>query len=179
MESVNKASDDQANANRDTGAAPRVLYRERQWAPWYLWLAGAGLMLLLSAQFALNRNIWWFIIPMFAIGGLVGWFLMWLSRTEVTVELDADGTRWLLVDGSNLPHTVVSRSMAVPASARQSALGRQLDPAAFLVSHGWIKEHALIILDDPEDPTPYWLIGSRDPEALLAAFLPERGAAQR
>lgn len=151
---------------------PRVLYRERQWAPWYMWLAGAALVLILSGQFALNRNVWWFVIPLVAMGALVGWFLMWLSRTEVRVEQEADGARWLLVDGANLPASVVSRSMAVPASARRNALGRQLDPAAFLVTHGWVKEHALLVLDDPEDPTPYWLIASKNPAALLDAFVP-------
>ncbi|WP_409338256.1 DUF3093 domain-containing protein [Corynebacterium sp. LK2510] len=139
-----------------------------------MWLAGAGLVVLLAAQFALNRNVWWFIVPLIALGAIAGWFLMWLSRTEVVVEKHADGSRWLLVDDASLPAEVVSRSLAVPASARRNALGRQLDPAAFLVSHGWVKEHALIVLDDPEDPTPYWLIASRDPEALLTAFVPHQ-----
>lgn len=164
-----------AAVGAEAGAGgPRVLYRERQWAPWYMWLAGAGLVLLLSSQFALNRNVWWFVIPLVAIGALVGWFLLWLSRTEIRVEMEPDGTRWLLVDDANLPSTVVARSMSVPASARQNALGRQLDPAAFLVSHGWVREHALIVLDDPDDPTPYWLIASKDPDALLEAFVPEQ-----
>lgn len=154
-------------------AAARVLYKERQWVPWYWWAAGLGLTLLLAAQFALNRNVWWFVVPLFVVGALVAWFFMWLSRTTVAVEQDPDGTRWLLVDDANLPHTVADRAMVVPASARQNALGRQLDPAAFLVSHAWVPEHVLIVLDDPEDPTPYWLISAKNPEAVLDAFLPE------
>ncbi|WP_242648306.1 DUF3093 domain-containing protein [Corynebacterium sp. Marseille-P4321] len=156
-----------------TAGQPRVLYKERQWVPWYWWAAGLGLTLLLAAQFALNRNVWWFIIPLIAVGALVAWFFVWLSRTTLAVEEDPDGTRWLLVDDANLPNTVVDRSMVVPASARQNALGRQLDPAAFLVSHAWVPEHVLIVLDDPEDPTPYWLISAKDPEAVLDAFLPD------
>lgn len=155
-------------------AASRVLYTERQWVPWYWWAAGLGLVLLLAAQFALNRNVWWFIIPLIVIGALVAWFLVWLSRTVVSVEQDPDGTRWLSVEGANLPNGVVSRSMVVPASARQNALGRQLDPAAFLVSHTWVPEHVLLVLDDPTDPTPYWMVSSRNPEALLAAFVPDQ-----
>ncbi|WKD57536.1 hypothetical protein CAPI_04890 [Corynebacterium capitovis DSM 44611] len=153
-------------------STPQLLYSERQWAPWYMWLAGAGLTLLLAAQFAHNRNMWWFFIPLIVIGALVAWFLSWLSATVVRVEQDADGTRWLLVDGAALPHTAVARSMVVPESARRNALGRQLDPAAFLVTHGWVKKHMLIVLDDPEDPTPYWMISSRNPAAALNAFVP-------
>jgi hypothetical protein len=28
----------------------------------------------------------------------------------------------------------------------------------------------LVVLDDPEDPTPYWLISTRHPERVLAAL---------
>lgn len=155
-------------------ARATLLYRERQWVPWYWWLAGIALTLLLGAQFALNRNIWWFILPTVLIGALVCWFLTWLSKTIITVEQTPDGVRWLNVSGATLPNTVVSRSMKVPASARRNALGRQLDPAAFLVSHGWVKEHVLLVLHDPEDPTPYWLICSKDPDKLLGVYLPEQ-----
>lgn len=167
------------HVNEPVGGAAKVLYRERQWVPWYWWAAGAFLTFLLAAQFALNRSVWWFVVPLFLIGALVGWFLTWLSRTTVTVEQDPDGARWLRVNDANLPDSVVSRTMEVPQSARQNALGRQLDPAAFLVSHTWVPEHALIVLDDPEDPTPYWLISSKDPEALLTAFVPHQRTMQR
>ena len=62
----------------------------------------------------------------------------------------------------------------MPATARRNALGPQLDPAAFIVTHGWVPEHVMLVLDDPEDPTPYWLIGSKNPEKLLAAFVPDQ-----
>lgn len=154
-------------------AVPQVLYTERQWVPWYWWAAGIGLSFLLAAQFALNRNIWWFAGAVVVVGALLAWFLIWLSRTVIRVERDPDGTRWFMVDDANLPHTAVARAMVVPASARQNALGRQLDPAAFLISHAWVAEHVLLVLDDPEDPTPYWMVSARNPEAVLAAFLPE------
>lgn len=150
----------------------KVLYSERQWVPWYWWVAVAGLTLLFAGQLGLNRSVWWFAVPLVLFGALSAWFLLWLSRTTVKVEQDPDGHRWLLVDDANLPDSVVSRSMVVPGSARQNALGRQLDPAAFLVSRPWVSEHVLIVLDDPEDPTPYWLISSKDPETLLEAFTP-------
>ena len=51
-------------------------------------------------------------------------------------------------------------------------MGRQLGPAAFVVSHGWVPEMAMFVLDDPDDPTPYWLISTRNPESLLKAFVP-------
>jgi len=37
-----------------------------------------------------------------------------------------------------------------------------------------VPEMVMLVLDDPEDPTPYWLVASKHPEQLLAAFLPEQ-----
>ena len=155
-------------------AEPKVLYSERQWVPWYWWLIAAFIVALISAQFALNRAALWLYIPAVVLSVLAVWVLVWLSSTSVVVEEDPDGTRWLVTGQANLPHTVVSRSLAVPATAKRNAMGRQLDPAAFVVSHGWVPEMVMLVLDDPEDPTPYWLVASKRPEQLLAAFLPEQ-----
>lgn len=162
----------------DTGSAsassPRTLYRERQWVPLYWWALAAFLVVLTALQLYQNRTIWWLIVPLILLSAIAAWILLSWSSTVVTVEQDPDGTRWLSVKSANLPHTVVSRSLAVPATAKRNAMGRQLDPAAFVVSHGWIHEMVMLVLDDPEDPTPYWLVSTRNPEKLLTAFLPEQ-----
>lgn len=151
-----------------------VLYRERQWVPVYWWILAGLLVALTTAQLANNRNIWWLIVPAVVLTAVAVWVLVSWSSTTVTVERDPDGTTWLHVRSASLPDDVVSRSLAVPATAKRNAMGRQLDPAAFVVSHGWVHEMVMLVLDDPEDPTPYWLISTRNPEALLEAFLPEQ-----
>ncbi|WIM66752.1 DUF3093 domain-containing protein [Corynebacterium breve] len=151
-----------------------TLYRERQWVPWYWWAMAAGLALLIAFQFSLNRNFWWFLIPLLVGLLLMVWVMFWMSKNVLEVVQDPDGSRWLLAGDANLPASVVDRAMVVPESAKQNALGRQLDPAAFVVSRGWVKELALIVLNDPEDPTPYWLLSSKNPGQLLQAFVPEQ-----
>lgn len=157
--------------------SPVVLYRERQWVPWYWWLMAAFVVVISTATVSLNRGILWVIIPAILLSAIAVWVLLTWSSTVVQVEQDGDGTRWLTVKEAQLPHDVVSRSTAVPATARRNALGPQLDPAAFIVTHGWVPEHVMLVLDDPEDPTPYWLIGSKNPEKLLAAFVPDQAGA--
>lgn len=147
-----------------------VLYEEKQWVPWYWWLAGLGASFLTAAQIGHNRDAIWFWIPLIFFGGIALWSLWHLSSTVIKVERDPQGITWLTVKGANLPHTVVSRTLAVPATAKRNAMGRQLDPAAFLVSRSWIPEMAMFVIDDPEDPTPYWLVATKDPEQLLKAF---------
>ncbi|WP_448853536.1 DUF3093 domain-containing protein [Corynebacterium frankenforstense] len=150
----------------------KVLYRERQWVPFYWWILAFFLVALLTAQIAHNRTITWLIVPAVVLSALAVWVLVSLSSTVLQVEEDSDGTRWLFAGDAMLPGDVVSRSLAVPANAKRNAMGQQLDPAAFVVSHGWVAEMVMLVLDDPDDPTPYWLIGTRNPEQLLQAFLP-------
>ncbi|MDO5031718.1 DUF3093 domain-containing protein [Corynebacterium sp.] len=167
--SPRSASSKDAAAN--TAQAPQVIYSERQWVPWYWWLMAAFVIGIFTATVSLNRGIAWVIGPVVILSIIAIWMLLSWSNTVVKVEQDADGTRWLMVKNAQLPHDVVARSTTVPASARRNALGPQLDPAAFLVTHGWVPEHVMLVLDDPEDPTPYWLIGSKNPQQLLDAFL--------
>lgn len=152
--------------------APRVLYQEKQWVPWYWWLAALGASLLTAAQLGHNRTEVWFYGPLILFCLLSLWALWNLSSLVIRVEEDSDGVTWLNVKGASLPNTVVSRTLAVPGSARRNAMGRQLDPAAFVASRTWVPEMAMFVLDDPEDSTPYWLVSSKNPEALLTAFKP-------
>lgn len=142
--------------------------------PAYWWVLAAGLVALTTAQMALNRSIWWMIVPAIVLTALAVWVLTWWSSTVIQVEQDDDGSRWLTVGEATLPSDVVSRSLAVPESAKRNAMGRQLDPAAFVVSHGWVREMVMLVLDDPEDPTPYWLLSAREPEKILRAFVPDQ-----
>lgn len=155
-------------------SSTRVLYSERQWVPLYWWILAGLVVALTTGQIALNRSIWWLIISAILLSAIAAWVLLTWSSTKLRVEQEPDGSRWLIVRSASLPAEVVSRSLAVPATAKRNAMGRQLDPAAFTVSHSWVPEMVMLVLDDPQDPTPYWLISSRNPEALLKAFLPEQ-----
>lgn len=174
MDGVTESANTPSTQPTAPSTDPEVLYSERQWVPVWWWIIGTAFAALLGAQMGVNRGIWWFIVTFVVVGALIAWFLIHLSSTVVRVERDGDGTRWLVASDANLPASVVSRTLAVPHSAKQNALGRQLDPAAYLVHRAWVKEMALFVLDDPEDPTPYWLVSSKNPEELLRAYVPEQ-----
>lgn len=151
--------------------SPGIVYSEKLWVPWWYWVLGALGAAVCTAQIAFNRPIGWLIgggIVCFAVGV---WILLSWSKTVVAVEVDETGQRWLHAGSAVLPASVVEKSLVVPKSAQRNALGRQLDPAAFLVTHSWIPTMVLLVLDDPEDPTPYWMVSTRRPEELLQHFL--------
>jgi hypothetical protein len=95
---------------------------------------------------------------------------MWFSKTELKVVRHSGGDTELWVGDAHLPTSVISRTAEVPRSAKSAALGRQLDPAAYVVHRAWVGPMVLVVLDDPDDPTPYWLISSRHPDRVLGAL---------
>lgn len=95
--------------------------------------------------------------------------LVWLSRFEVRVVGEgSDAELW--AGPAHLPVQVVERSAQVPKSAKSAAMGRQLDPAAYVLHRSWVGPMVLVVLNDPDDPTPYWLVSSRHPDRVLAAL---------
>jgi hypothetical protein len=108
-------------------------------------------------------------VPFAALMAVAGAALLWLSRAEVRV-IEADNTVEIWAGPAHLPAGVVARSTTVPRSAKSAALGRQLDPAAFVVHRAWVGPMVLLVLDDPDDPTPYWLLSTRHPDRVLSAL---------
>lgn len=147
-----------------------VRYLERLWVPWWWALPGFGVATLLGLE--LNQSMrqlpsW---VPYPILFAIVAGVLLWFSRIRVEVTRGRDGTAELRAGSAHLPVSVIAKSAAIPATAKSAALGRQLDPAAFVVHRAWIGPMVLVVLDDPDDPTPYWLVSSRHPDRVLAAL---------
>ncbi len=143
------------------------IYSERLWVPLWWWPAGLLIAGLLAAEIHMGSpgvRAW---LPYVLLFPFPVWALLWVSRHRIEV-FDGPAAE-LRVGRAHLPLSVIARTAAIPPSAKSAAMGRQLDPAAFVQNRSWIKDTVLIVLDDPEDPTPYWLVSTRRPAELLAA----------
>ncbi|MCV7317796.1 DUF3093 domain-containing protein [Mycolicibacterium confluentis] len=155
-----------------------VRYRERLWVPWWWWPLGMGLAGLIALE--VNQALsgvsgvpdWAPFAALFAVAAAA---LLWLGRAEVSVIAGEDGLE-LCAGPAHLPVSVISRTAVVPRSAKSAALGRQLDPAAYVLHRVWVGPMVLAVLDDADDPTPYWLVSSRHPDRLLAALKSEQSS---
>ena len=137
--------------------------------PWWWWLPGFGLAALIALEVVQGVSgvpAW---LPFAVLLPVAGAVLVWMGRVDVRV-VSRDGQTELWVGAAHIPTTIISRSAEVPKSAKSAALGRQLDPAAYVVHRTWVKPMVLLVLDDPDDPTPYWLISCRHPDRVLAAL---------
>jgi hypothetical protein len=154
----------------DTRVAPQnVRYRERLWVPWWWWPLGFGLAAIVAYEVNLGvRSLpdWLPFVTLFAVATGA---LLWLGRVEDRVCADDNGIE-LWAGQAHLPVTVISRSAEIARTAKSAALGRQLDPAAYVLHRAWVGPMVLLVLEDPDDPTPYWLVSCRHPERVLSAL---------
>jgi hypothetical protein len=147
-----------------TSSPPR--YRERLRLSWWTWLPALLVDAIVAIEFTLGfaRIPTWLpfavVIPLTVAG------LLWVSRINVTVTDDE-----LLVDDARLPLSVIADVVALDAGGKREALGVASHPLAFVIQRPWIGPAVQVLLDDPADPTPYWLISTRKPVELATLLL--------
>ena len=97
--------------------------------------------------------------------------LVWFGRIRVTVTADE-----FQVDDARLPLAVISDVVALDAAGKREALGVGAHPMSFVIQRPWIGPAVQVLLDDPADPTPYWVVSTRHPVELATALLAARDA---
>jgi hypothetical protein len=146
-------------------AAPSPPYRERLAVPWWAWPLNAAVALFLAAEIHMGYGGVRSWLPYVVLIPLVLGMLAWLNRMTIRVE---DGE--LHADDAHIPVALLSGAEALGPAEARVAMGRELHPLAFVVRVPWVRPMVRVIVDDPADPTPYWLVSTRRPEELLAAL---------
>jgi hypothetical protein len=100
---------------------------------------------------------------------LVAFALWWFGRIKVAVT---GGELW--VDDAHLPVRFIDDAIPLDAAGKRELMGVSADPLAFVVQRPWMGTAVQVILNDPADPTPYWLVSTRHPERLAEALLAAR-----
>jgi hypothetical protein len=149
-------------------------YAERLRLPWWLWVAGLAVAGLLAVEVWMGADGVRAWLPFVVLPPLTALGLWWLGRIRVAVR---DGE--LRVDDAHLPVRYVADAVALDAAGRREVLGVAADPLAFVVQRPWVAGAVQVVLDDPDDPTPYWVVSSRTPDRLAAALLTARARSPR
>jgi hypothetical protein len=142
-----------------------IRYAERLTVPWPWWPAAlaVGAVLGLQVGFAAEP-----IPPGLSAAGLAvvpALALWWFGRLQIAV-----GGGEFRVDDARLPVSLVTEVVALDAEGRRLLLGPAADPLAFVVQRPWISGAVQVLLNDPQDPTPYWLVSTRHPDRLAAVL---------
>jgi len=148
-----------------TTAAPAA-YAERLSVPWWSWplalIAGA----VLAAEVSMGAGgvpAW---LPFAIVLPLTAGVQLWIGRIRVAVT-----PAEFQVDDARLPVSVIADVVALDAEGKREALGVGAHPLAFVVQRPWIGGAVQVLLDDPADPTPFWVVSTRHPVELATALL--------
>jgi hypothetical protein len=76
------------------------------------------------------------------------------------------GNSNLVVGHAEIPRNLLGKIEEIGKDQIFSERGPNLDPAAYRVFQGTVKTAVKIALNDPNDPTPYWIISTRKPAQL-------------
>jgi hypothetical protein len=139
---------------------------ERLGVPWWGWplaLVGGALLATEVWLGAGGLRAW---VPFAVVLPLTVVVLVWLGRIRVAVTATE-----FQVDDARLPVSVIADVVALDAAGKREALGVGAHPLAFVVQRPWIKGAVQVVLDDPADPTPFWVVSTRRPVELATVLL--------
>ena len=84
-----------------------------------------------------------------------------------SIELTGDTLR---VGKASIARSHLGAASAFSGSYAIEQRGTKLDARAWMMFTGWVDAVVRLEITDPLDPTPYWLISTRNPEAFVAAL---------
>jgi hypothetical protein len=112
-------------------------------------------------------------LPLNAFVGLGVGIALWLGSLGVlwslapVISLD---TRQFRAGRARISITNISAMEIFRGEDARTERGTSLDARAWLVMRPWLDAVVKVTLDDPLDPTPYWLVSSARPEELVSAW---------
>jgi hypothetical protein len=140
-----------------------VLFTEKLWPGAWIWLVAAGLAsagILVFAPISMTAGITAAVV-LFAVETA----LLVLSTPALTVT-----ARTLQVGRASIERGLTGPAEAFRGKEATAERGTRLNGLAYLCIRGWIDPVVRIEINDPSDPTPYWLTSTRRPEELVAAL---------
>jgi hypothetical protein len=148
---------------RDEAAG--VTYDERLTAPPWVWAAVLSVALVSAAALHGGAPGWRAVVPYAVLLPLAVAGLLAVSRGRVQV---ADGV--LHVPGARIPLDHLGGVTPLSREGTRRVRGPLAEPRAYVVTRGWLAESVRVQVEDPDDDTPYWLVGTRRPDELAAAL---------
>jgi len=146
----------------DPGAAP--LHRERLWPSLGVWI---GCCLVAAA---IGLTVLAVVPPVVALGvALVAVALTAGAMTATSAVVEVRGGE-LRAGGARVPVSQLGRVRVLDRERMDALRGVDADVRAYLCQRGWLPRGVVVEILDPDDPVPYWLISSREPERLAAAL---------
>lgn len=148
-----------ADLNHPTSA----VFAERLWPGPAVWIVTVGLAVMLTISFVPVRL--GLALGLGAAALVAGLVLGLVTAPRVEV---AGGE--LRAGSAHIPLDLLGPVRVLDREATGHELGPALDARAYVCLRSWIGTAVRIEVRDPLDPTPYWVVSTRRPEALAAVL---------
>lgn len=137
-----------------------VIYFERLSWPFSIWFVLSFFCAsIYLAVWAPLGDLPALIVTMISIFGLV----ILSQRMQTTIYIEGN---YLYVNSAKIDLKFIKSATALNKAEFKELNGAQADPAAFLATNFWITTGVKIVLNDKNDPTPYWLVSTKRAEEL-------------
>ena len=146
--------------------APSPLYSERVTPSIWWWVVA----LVLSAMTSLM------VIPLSWIAGIIVPIVVFIAVAltlrslipRVTVTQDV-----LFAGSAHIERSFITGATPMTGDDAFQARGQDLDARAFLVTRPWASSLVKVDIEDPNDPTPYWIVSTHNPDELARVLAPQ------
>lgn len=112
-----------------------------------------------------------------ALPGVLAWTVSGIALALMALLLVSYGSaRISVADGifragrARIEATHLGPATALDADQTRRAAGREADARAYLLLRPYLKRSVRVLVTDPRDPAPYWLVSTRRPDELVAAL---------
>jgi hypothetical protein len=142
-------------------------YRETLWpSPWVI----IALALVVPATMLV-------LAPVSLAAGIVGAVVLYggcLALAFGTAPRIQVSESSLSVGKASIPLGFIGEVVVYTGTDATAQLRTKLDARAWLMIRGWVHSLVKVEIVDPADPTPYWLLSCRRPQALADAIAAAR-----
>ena len=151
------------NTGSASGTPGTVIYQERLWPNFWIWLIAAGTagaVIFVLAPISLTTG---YIAA--AVAAVILAVLLIVSAPRITVTQTT-----LQVGRAQIEREFVGRVEAFTGDDATAQRGTELNGTAYMCFRGWIQPVVKIEITDEADRTPYWITSTRRPNQLVAAL---------
>ena len=141
------------------GYRERLRVPPRWWIQWTLMVASFWVAMIVSVPEALAWGITTILLLLLTA------LLHWYGSAKIVVT-----NEWLHAGRARIQRRYLGPTQVLDAPNMRSIAGPEANARAYLLLRPYIRTGVRIPIEDPNDPTPYWLVSSRRP-ALLAEAL--------
>jgi hypothetical protein len=141
-----------------------VRYRERVWpARWIL----VATLLVIPASALVFAPLSWAVGIVTGVVLYAGCVALYVGA-GAPVEISDDEFR---AGRARIPLRLVGGATAFTGDEATAQRGPSLDARAFLLLRGGVRAVVRVDIVDPQDPTPYWLVSTRNPDLLVSELI--------